>query len=218
MFSSGFIPSEIDGSEIVYTPQEWKDFKLPAEYSFLKYLPPVTDQGREPICVPSSLSSWIGWKINSNLRAGDEVDNNIDLLGIYSGGEKYEEVEEIRAAEGMSYKAALKYLIKEGVSTDVGNIKIKYYAMVKSHLQLRSAIFMNGPCFGALPVYNSGLNEFWKKGTGDLEGYHAISIVGYTENGFIIRNSWGKSYGRDGYWEISYLDAQGFYELWTILQ
>ena len=217
MFSSGFIPSEIDGTEVVYTPQEWKDFKLPAEDSFLKYMPPVIDQGSDPICVPSSISSWIGWKINMNIRGGDEVDNKIDLHEIYNNGRKYEKVE-IPADKGMTFKAAFKYLRNDGVETEIGRVGIKYYALVKSYQQLKSALFMNGPCFGALPVYNSGLNEFWKRGSGELEGYHAISIVGYTERGYIIRNSWGKSYGKDGYWEIPYLDAREFHELWTIIQ
>lgn len=77
---------------------------------------------------------------------------------------------------------------------------------------------MNGPCFGALPVYNSGLNEFWKQEYGQLEGYHAVSIVGYDEEGLILRNSWGKSYGKNGYWKISYLDSRFFLELWTIIE
>ena len=28
---------------------------------------------------------------------------------------------------------------------------------------------------------------------------HACALVGYTEAGFIIRNSWGRDWGRDGY-------------------
>lgn len=218
MFSSGFIPSEINGTEIVYTPREWKDFKLPAEYSFLKYMPPVIDQGKAPVCVPASLSSWINWKINSNIKGGEEVDGKVDLFGIYTVGRGYEESKEVLAADGMTFKAALKYLRKDGVKTDVGNIKIKYYAIINSYYQLKSAIFMNGPCFGALPVYNSNLNDFWRPGTGELEGYHAVAIIGYSEKGFIIRNSWGLGYGRNGYWEIPYLEAREFHEIWTILQ
>ena len=215
---SGFIETQLDGSEIEYTPMEWKDFKLPAEYSFLKYMPPVIDQGNQPICVPSSLTSWIGWKINSNLRGGQEIDNRFDLLDIYNSRAKYDK-EEILAAEGMSYKAALKYLRNDGIKVEgIGEVKIKYYAIIKSYIHLKSAIFMNGPCFGALPVYNSGLNEFWKQEYGQLEGYHAVSIVGYDEEGLILRNSWGKSYGKNGYWKISYLDSRFFLELWTIIE
>jgi C1A family cysteine protease len=76
---------------------------------------------------------------------------------------------------------------------------------------------MNGPCFGALPVYNF-YNAFWQKDYGDeLEGLHAVSIVGYTKDSFIIRNSWGKSYGKDGYYELKNEDINNFIELWTII-
>ena len=214
----GFTPTQFDGTEIEYTPREWKSFELPAEYSFLKYMPPVIDQGAEPICVPSSLSTWLNWKLNSGINGGEEIDNGIRLRDIYKEGRKYEEEELTAGDEGMTFKAALKYLRKEGAKSDKGEIKIKYYAVVNSHLHLRSALFMNGPCFGALPVYNSERNEFWNPDFGALEGYHAVALVGYTENGIILRNSWGKGYGRNGYWEIPYLDTKRFIEIWTIIQ
>ncbi len=48
-------------------------------------------------------------------------------------------------------------------------------------------------------------------------GYHAISIVGYNKEGFIIRNSWGKTYGNGGYGIIKYDDMDKMLEMWTIL-
>ena len=76
---------------------------------------------------------------------------------------------------------------------------------------------MNGPCVGALPVYN-GEPEFWKERQGDkLQGYHAISIVGYDKEGFIIRNSWGTSFGDKGYTKIKNEDFNELMEVWTIL-
>ena len=214
----GFTPTQFDGTEIEYTPREWKSFELPAEYSFLKYMPPVIDQGSEPICVPSSLSTWLNWKLNSGVNSGKEIDNGFRLREIFKNGRRYEEGNVIPAEdEGMTYKAALKYLRKEGAESDKGNVKIGYYAVVNSYLHLKSALFMNGPCFGALPVYNSTYNEFWNPQYGNLEGYHAVALVGYTEKGIILRNSWGRSYGKGGYWEIPYLDCQKFLEIWTII-
>lgn len=211
----GFEPTKFDGTEIEYTPREWKNFKLPAVYSFLKYMPPVIDQGNEPICVPSSLSTWLNWKLNSGINNGEEIDNGFRLREIFMAGRKYEEVD--TAEEGMTFKAALKYLRKEGAAGNKGIVKIGYYATINSYIHLKSALFMNGPCFGALPVYNPAYNDFWNPGLGNLEGYHAVALVGYTEGGIILRNSWGKGYGKDGYWEIPYLDCQKFLELWTII-
>jgi C1A family cysteine protease len=79
------------------------------------------------------------------------------------------------------------------------------------------ALIANGPCVGVLPVYNSDSNdEFWNKRYGNLEGYHAVAIVGYCKDGFIIRNSWGERYGEDGYTLLKNKDFCLFRELWTI--
>lgn len=44
-------------------------------------------------------------------------------------------------------------------------------------------------------------------------GGHAISIVGYTDEGFIIRNSWGKSFGKNGYALLKNQDFGEFLEI-----
>ena len=85
--------------------------------------------------------------------------------------------------------------------------------MVGSIPVLKCALIMNGPCIGGLPVYNSSELEFWKGN--NFEGGHAIAIVGYDKEGFIIRNSWGNYYGYEGYSHIDYKDFNKFYEIWT---
>ena len=32
----------------------------------------------------------------------------------------------------------------------------------------------------------------------EMQGGHAVLVCGYDEGGFLIMNSWGKSYGKDG--------------------
>ena len=94
---------------------------------------------------------------------------------------------------------------------------IKEYAMVKSVEDLRGALVMNGPCVGALPVY-SNRPEFWNKLPGDgFYGYHAISIVGYNQEGFIIRNSWGTEFANNGYTTIKFEEFNKLLEIWTIV-
>ena len=149
------------------------------------FLPRVLNQGSEPICVPCSVSAWLNWR--ENLETGSRRDNKID----------YHEIYKIRTndGEGMTYKEALHYLRHHGVKSDVGNLKIGEYAMVRNYDSLRAAIVMNGPCLGALPVYGDR-PAFWDKLPRDgFYGYHAISIVGYDKRGFIIRNSWGTGLG-----------------------
>lgn len=206
MASFGFKASKLDGSEYVYSvPAE--GMKLPARYSYKKFMPKVLDQGQDPICVPCSVSAYLNWR--ENLKTGSKKDNKMSYYELYNSKEGSE--------EGMTFKEAFSYLRHHGVSSNLGELKIGHYAMVRSFLMLKNALIANGPCFGALPVYNFNA-DFWNKRQGDqLQGYHAISIVGYDKDGFIIRNSWGTSFGEKGYTHISYEEINKMLEVWTIL-
>lgn len=206
MVNFGLELTKMDGTEHIFGANA-KEAQMPLAYSYEKYLPKVINQGDDPICVPCSISVFLNWK--ENLKTGSKKDNKIRYSDIY----KSKTIE----GEGMTFKEAFKYLRHNGVKSKAGNLRIEEYAVVRSLLALRLAILSNGPCVGALPVYNY-TNEFWKKRNGDaLLAYHAISIVGYDENSFIIRNSWGDTWGNKGYFRIKNEDIGKFKELWTIL-
>jgi len=203
----GFAPSKMDGTEHVFG-NGTEQTTVPKSYSYRKYLPGVLNQGRESICVPCSISAFLNWR--ENLSTGSKKDNRID----------YHEIYNIRTngGDGMTFKEAFHYLRHHGVSSRAGNLKIKEYALIRNAIDLRTAIVMNGPCVGALPVY-SDRPEFWDRWPGDsFYGYHAISIVGYNAEGFVIRNSWGTSFGSNGYTVLKYEDFNKLLEVWTIVE
>ena len=76
------------------------------------------------------------------------------------------------------------------VTDDNSICKIRSYAKVNSDIHLKSALLLNELCPAAFPVISYD-NKFWKGK--DLLGYHCVVITGFDENGFDIRNSWGKS-------------------------
>lgn len=200
----GFKKSKLNGTEHIFGASLVSS--LPKKYSYQRYLPKVINQGSEPICVPCSLSVYLNYR--ENLKTGSKKDNKIDYFEIYGS--------KTTQGNGMTFKEALRFLRHNGVDSKAGRLKIEEYSMIKSAVLLRTALITNGPCFGALPVYNDG-NTFWKKENGDsLLGYHAIAIVGYDEEGFIIRNSWGTEYADKGYTKIAEKDFGNFIELWTI--
>ena len=203
----GFIASIIDGTEYKFQTRE---MKLPDKYSYLKYLPNVLNQGQRPICVPCSISTFLNW--NKNLNTGkNHTDIKVD----------YEEIFKNRTNEsddGMAFKDAFHYLRHHGVKTDIGIAKIDRYFKIGSVVQLKQALIVNGPCVGGLPVYDTNRDDFWVKYKGDeYVGGHAISIIGYNEKGFIIRNSWGERYGDKGYAILPYDDFANFREIWSIV-
>lgn len=201
----GFMPSEIDGTEKIFNGDE--KIELPNKYTYRPYLPKVINQGERSICVPCTMSAYLNWR--ENLKDGVTKDNHISLDEIYDS--------RTNGGEGMTYKAAFKFLRTEGVKSDNGKLKISSYGRITDALTLKYALVMNGPCFGALPVYNSN-HDFWEKYPNDkLLGYHAISIVGYDEEGFFIRNSWGTSFGDKGYTHIKNNDLPTMLEMWTVI-
>lgn len=189
----GFKQTKFDGTEYVFDNET---MSIPVSFSYKNMMPKALNQGSEPICVPCSISSYIDWR--DKVYNTKTVDFDIKKTFKEAGG----------TANGMSFKDALHYNYKQG--------NIRYYAIVGSILQLKNALIANGPCVGALPVRNSSVIKFWDPNIDGFEGGHAIAIVGYDEDGFIIRNSWGTTYGEDGYARIRYEDFNNFYEIWTM--
>lgn len=206
MKNFGYIESVMDGTEHIYSAAP--EIKIPEKCSYVKYLPKVLDQGYNPICVPCSVSAFVNWNINMG-DGENSRDNKVRIFDIYAS--------RTNAGGGMTFKDALKFMRHTGVQTEAGLQKIRRYAKVGSVEQLKNALASNGPCLGALPVWNS-TDEFWIQMNSDyFHGGHAISLVGYDEKGFIIRNSWGTTFGENGYCRIKYSDFPIFYEVWTII-
>lgn len=97
---------------------------------------------------------------------------------------------------------AQKKLFTEEIYKDALPQKIKTYAAINTVEEVKNAVYFNGPVLIAIPVYNSFCNC-----KGDLalpvlseqiQGYHAIVIIGYTKERYIIQNSWGQAWGKEG--------------------
>ena len=69
-----------------------------------------------------------------------------------------------------------------------------------------------------MPIFITFTNNLSLLGYDYDEGGHAVAIIGYDKEGFIIRNSWGTMYGIDGYYHLKYEDFNNsFYEIWTMV-
>jgi len=132
-------------------------------------------------------------------------------------------------AEGTSLKAALDIARKYGnvtddiLSFDSGNLfpgetdeffsiasrlKIKNYHRLDKISEWREWLSTNGPLLTRLDV-DKTFHDLWDnpKKKGKLDKYrplrdmggHAIAIVGYAKNHFIVRNSWGPKWGDKGF-------------------
>lgn len=146
-------------------------------------------------------------------------------------------------AAGTSLKAAMDVLRKYGAVEEatlpmklskymyLGDEKVffalaakrkiaSYFNLRKKPADWRRWLARNGPILAALKVDRTFHNAAATKGVLDAydaataQGGHAIAIVGYREDGrFILRNSWGKSWGDKGFAYVSedYV-AAGFFD------
>jgi len=74
---------------------------------------------------------------------------------------------------------------------------------------IKNALYSNGPLVTTFAVYQdffSYRSGVYSYVSGSLAGHHAVLIVGYDDPGqyFIVKNSWGTSWGEAGYFRIAY--------------
>lgn len=198
--NTGLIPS-LDGTEDVFEIRE--NDGLPTEYSYMKSMPSVLNQGNTPICVPCAVAAWLNWKTNTF----NGVNTDISVYELFDNASE--------SSAGMTCKQAFDYIKTNGVKSDAGLLKMSKYYSVKSVCALKYAIMANGPCVIVLPIRDQFRNDFWN-GRRTI-GFHAVAAVGYDNEGIIIRNSWGDSYGIDGYFHLSYEDFHHCREMWTFV-
>ena len=103
---------------------------------------------------------------------------------------------------------------RKGADKDAIKFKIKAYARIKSQLEMKRSLLINGPFVAGVEVFDSWFTKKVEssgfipmpKPKEDLAGGHAICIVGYDDKTsiFKFKNSWGASWGSAGYGYLPY--------------
>jgi len=232
MFTFGCLPSPPDPRDYIYRGPRTRSLTedpLPVTFDMRPDLPSIRDQGTQGSCVAQASSAMKEWQEKKQISYRDHLSPQF----IYNMRTNYPQ-------DGMYCRDAMDILLKYGVSQelvfpygsretstqiasnvfqDATNFKVKSYASVPvgDMNAVKTALVHEGPCVITFDVYNYGM-EFWKQNSGDqLLGGHAVSVVGWTENAFIIRNSWGTRWGNEGYTFYSFTDFDAGYhgEIWA---
>jgi hypothetical protein len=76
---------------------------------------------------------------------------------------------------------------------------------IKSALQEYGAVYVGFAVYSDFSYYKKGYYEYK---SGYLRGYHAVAVVGFDNEGFKVKNSWGTGWGDNGYFWIKYNQMQ----------
>ena len=105
----------------------------------------------------------------------------------------------------------------------IGPTQIQGWDNTKDITQMKTYISENGPQITGMAVYNdffSYAGGVYEHVSGDLAGYHCVSVVGYDDSAgcWICKNSWGTDWGESGWFRIKYgqCGIQDVFGMWNM--
>jgi C1A family cysteine protease len=205
--------SPVDTRDILVKSVYPQEIILPDTLDLRGNLPPVRDQGTQGSCSAQTVAEMKEWEEKTDIGFKGYMSPQF----VYNLREEYGE-------EGMTPRDTLKIVNKIGIVKETSypygkienldeatlpakladeskNYRILSYARIDTVDSLKKALYINGPCYIAFPVYNPNKLDFWNpdyKGQ-EMLGGHAVSVVGWTKDSFIIRNHWSAEWGDHGY-------------------
>jgi len=186
--------------------------ECPDELILDGYCTAVEDQGSKPYCAACSASNFaesVLWRKN-----GYRTEINPDPLYAHA-----KTIDGDPTGDGTYLECTLDALLQKGYfSRETCKVKTFGGSMfgIGSGLQdVKNAIHRYGVCIAGFNITGEWFNPKGGiiRGGGESQGGHAVTLVGYDQDGVLILNSWGKSYAHDGFVYIvnRAFDAQFMY-------
>jgi len=209
------------------------NYSLPNILDYRTNLLPVRNQGNQGSCFAMSvacmkeyqekqdygLNEYLSPQFFYNIRGNLYDNNKQNDEGMYGRNVMKLLMKYGICSENLYSYGRIQYKdkIPESCFKDAENHKIKGYGRVLSIEALKYSLKYNGLCLIVFPIYNYG-PEMWIKNENDkFLGGHAMTIVGYLEKCFIIRNSWGPDWADNGYSYYFFSDWGAHWEIWTTI-
>ena len=222
-FVLGAIKDPVDERDYLINEVRKKDYAYPELLDLRNKLRPIRNQGSQGTCAAQTAAC---------MKEYQEL-KDIDLREYLSPQFVYN-CREDRSSEGMYGRNVMDILKKIGIVREekypyychddipaelyqeAQNLVIKAYARITTIEDLKQAVTDNGPCYISVPCYD-WYERMWIPPSehSELMGGHAMTVVGYNAFGFLIRNSWGESWGQNGYCIFPYEDWGHQWDVWT---
>jgi len=235
---SGYNKHDIKASSVLPSSRE---FKLPTSVDCRPHVTNPKQQGEIPSCVGMVGARIAEW--HQYIKTGEIVEMSPECIyeqrnDIKSPGMTGRNCMGILTTFGCitkeEYNNKTIYNNKKQLPKLAIKRRIGSSARIFDAHTLKKALVVNGPCLVVLPLLNS-TRHFWCPVTqeeqlnwekeGKIKG-HGVACIGYRdecdvdpgeEAGFIICNSWGASWGDNGYTILPYDHFDYVWESWTAL-
>ena len=216
--------SEHDSRDLVIESINNPTFEFPESVDYRKDLPRAWDQGSDGPCSAYAAAAIKTWQELKDYGSTEELSRyfiyNLRHNAPKKGMTPRHTMQLLRKY-GIPYKDSFKrrWKKKEDIPQEVMdeaiNHRILGYARIMTVDGLKKSIYKNGPAYIAMPVFNDS-SSFWKANFNErILGGHALCVVGYNSDGFILRNSWGSNWSDRGHTTYPYSDWGSHYEAWT---
>ncbi|MBQ3657649.1 MAG: hypothetical protein II956_12515 [Bacteroidales bacterium] len=220
-----------------------KSKNLPPKVDLRKYMTQIENQGSLGSCTANATAGAYEYLVNRN----QGIDNyDVSRLFLYynsreiedtieeDGGAYLTDVLQALADKGICSEKSWPYVIEKFTKrppkacfAEAEKNKIEKYEQVDTDLESWKSVLAEGyPIIFSLHLFDSFMNprrgrvSVPKRGEKEVGG-HAMLCVGYSDPDqvFIVRNSWGESYGAAGYCYIPYeymMSKHNYGDSWVI--
>ncbi len=228
--------SVIDDRDYIY--EDIHKISQSVECDYRKVLLSVRDQGDQGTCFAQSVACMKEWQELKDIDLRQYLSPQFFYNNRNYWNNDKKDGEDEDEDYGMTGRDVMKILQKVGICLEIeypygtiekvkdipreifesaSNHRIKNYARIKSVKGLKDSLIENGPCLITFPVYNYSEKIWIKQENDKYLGGHAMTVVGFNSNSFIIRNSWGTNWGDKGYCYFPFSEWDKHWECWTTI-
>lgn len=218
------IPSPRDERDWCAEPLYDDVKRIPRSLDWRGHIQRVRNQGRQGTSlafVGTCILEWYSKKIqkleitaSAQFLYNARPDKSQTLM---SGRDLMETLKQSGCCKEETFEYGSKDVVTPEIVEEALLLKIDGYAKVRTMETLKRALLVNGPCLVCFPVYNHTTKLWKQRKEQEKLGCHAMAVVGYNNKGFIVRNSWGEHWDKDGYCIYPYEDWGCHDEIWTVV-
>lgn len=194
-------------------------FKCPKKLDWTNHLQPVRNQGVQGTSLTQVGACMLEWKLRKMNK--EVVKMSPQFIFNHRKDKKTQfmcgrELMQIMTELGTCSEKTCPYgsLNYNSIVDPERQYKIKGYARIRTMNTLKMALNIVGPCLITFPVFNHTATMWKQHREEENLGGHAMAVIGYNSEGFILRNSWGKYWEQKGHCIYPYSHWGYHEEIW----